>query len=460
MRKVESGTLDREDSGSRPMTVAFQTFGCKVNQYDTQAMRELFLAAGYAEVPFDSPADVYLINTCTVTGTGDKKSLNAIRRAHKQNPEGSIIVAGCLSQREPDNIAEMDGVGLVLGTQHRNEVVELLNRAQKEGKPVLAVSSKIERTFENTPIHTNEGHTRAVLKIQEGCNRFCTYCIIPTVRGPIRSRPADQIREEATVLAQNGFKEIVLTGIHLTSYGLDLGRGISLLDAIRALYTVKGIERIRLGSLEPVIITEAFVDALVDMPRVCRQFHLALQSGSNPILERMHRRYTKEDFLAACELLRSRFPDCAITTDVMCGFPGETEELFEETKETCIRAGFTRMHVFPYSEREGTPAATMDGCVPVRVRQARALELISLGDRLKNEAGQRMIGKKEKVLVETVQKEGLVGYTDSYFRCIIDEGLSMDREYSGQIVDVVITGLSGDTLRTREIQIDDKRNGG
>ena len=452
MTHVENETPERAVSVNRPMTVAFQTFGCKVNQYDTQAMRELFLAAGYTEVSFNSPADVYLINTCTVTGSGDKKSLNAIRRVQKQNPAGAIIVAGCLSQREPEKIAEMSGVRLVLGTQHRNEVVHLLEEAVREDRTILAVSQKIERTFENTPIHTNEGHTRAVLKIQEGCNRFCTYCIIPMVRGPIRSRPADQIREEAAVLAGNGFKEIVLTGIHLTSYGLDLGKGNTLLDAIRAVDSVEGIERIRLGSLEPVIITKDFVDELEQLPKVCRQFHLALQSGSNPILERMHRRYTKESFLAACDLLRSRFPDCAITTDVMCGFPGETEALFEETKETCARAGFTRMHVFPYSEREGTPAATMDGCVPVHVRQARALELIALGDTLKNEAGKRMIHKKEKVLVETVQKDGLVGYTDSYFRCIIDEGLSPDRDYTGQIVDVIITGLSGDTLRAREIQ--------
>ncbi|MBQ8094543.1 MAG: tRNA (N(6)-L-threonylcarbamoyladenosine(37)-C(2))-methylthiotransferase MtaB [Clostridia bacterium] len=427
-------------------TIAFQTFGCKVNQYDTQAMRERFLAEGYQEVPIDAPADVYLINTCTVTGTGDRKSLNAIRRCHKINPAADIIVTGCLSQREPEKIGEMDGVRLVLGTQNRSSVVSLLHQAIAGHETILSVSSKIERTFENLPVQANEGHTRAVLKIQEGCNRFCTYCIIPFVRGPIRSRPADQIREEAAVLAQNGYREIVLTGIHLTSYGLDLKDGTTLLDAIDAVSSANGIERIRLGSLEPVIITETFVSALKKYPKVCLQFHLALQSGSNPILERMHRRYTKESFLAACDLLRTCFPECAITTDVMCGFPGETEELFLETCETCRRAGFTRMHVFPYSEREGTPAAVMDGCVPVAERQARARRLIALGETLKNEASARMIGRNEKVLVETEQKGALVGYTDTYFRCIIDENISAGSDWTGKMAEVRITGVSSDTL--------------
>lgn len=450
---MEDQVLKGEQApGSRegkPTTIAFQTLGCKVNQYDTQAMRELFLAAGYHEVPFDSPADVYLINTCTVTGTGDRKSLNAIRRCMKQNEQAHIIVCGCLSQREPEMIADMPGVCLVLGTQHRGEVVSLLSRALDEKRNVLAVEQVISRSFENLPVHTNEGHTRAVLKIQEGCNRYCTYCIIPTVRGPIRSRPVPEIRSEAETLARNGYREIVLTGIHLTSYGLDLRDGTTLTDAIDAVSAAEGIERIRLGSLEPVIITDAFVDALERYPKVCRQFHLALQSGSNPILERMRRRYTKESFLEACALLRRRFPDCAITTDVMCGFPGETEALFEETCETCRKAGFTRMHVFPYSEREGTVAATMDGCVPVPVRQARARSLIALGEMLKKDAETRMIHKKEKVLVETVQKGALVGYTDTYFRCIITDNVPGQEDLTGQMVDVEITGTDGENLIAR-----------
>lgn len=397
-------------------TVAFHTLGCKVNQYDTQAMRERFELAGYQTVGFEAAADVYVVNTCTVTGTGDKKSMQTIRRCHRQNPEAAIVVTGCLAQRAADGLA-LPGVRLVLGTQRRAEVVELLEQALCQDCALIAVDTLRRAPFENLTVHANEGHTRATMKIQEGCDRFCSYCIIPSVRGPIRSRSLDGIRLEARSLADAGFAEVVLTGIHLTSYGKDMGGEITLTDAIRVVHEIDGIRRIRLGSLEPVIVTPAFVEELKGLPKVCHQFHLALQSGSDTVLMRMRRRYTSGEFLAACTMLREAFDDCALTTDVMTGFPGETEEEFAQTMETCARAGFARMHVFPYSEREGTRAAQMEGSVPRALREERARRLIALGRELERAALEARIGRTEEVLFEELDEEGRgVGYTGSYLR--------------------------------------------
>ena len=379
-------------------TVAFHTLGCKVNQYDTQAMRERFEEAGFRTVDFEDRADVYVVNTCTVTGTGDKKSMQTIRRCHRNNPDAAIVVTGCLAQRAADEL-KLPGVRLVLGTQRRGEVVQLLAQALEQDCALIAVETLRQAPFEHLTVHAHEGHTRATMKIQEGCDRWCTYCIIPSVRGPIRSRPLDEIRAEAQSLAAAGFKEVVLTGIHLTSYGREQHGAITLLDAIRAVHEVEGIERIRLGSLEPVIVTGAFVQGIAAMPKVCHQFHLALQSGSDTVLARMRRRYTSGEFLAACAMLRGAFEDCALTTDVMTGFPGETEEEFAQTVDTCQRAGFARMHVFPYSEREGTKAAAMAGSVPRHIREERARQLIAVGKELERAALEGRIGRTDEVLV-------------------------------------------------------------
>ena len=279
------------------------------------------------------------------------------------------------------------------------------------------------------------------MKIQEGCDRWCTYCIIPSVRGPIRSRPVDEIRAEAESLAQAGFKEVVLTGIHLTSYGRDMKDGTTLLDAIRAAHDVQGIERVRLGSLEPVVVTEEFVAGIARMPKVCHQFHLALQSGSDTVLARMRRRYTSGEFLTACAMLRRAFEDCALTTDVMTGFPGETQVEFDETKDTCTKAGFARMHVFPYSEREGTKAALMPDSVPRQIREERARELIALGRVLEKEALQARVGREEQVLVEEIDDEGFgVGYTGGYMRVRVKDGKP------GEVVRVQILGADDEEL--------------
>ena len=421
-------------------TVAFHTLGCKVNQYDTQAMRERFEEAGFRTVDFEDKADVYVVNTCTVTGTGDKKSMQTIRRCHRMNPDAAIVVTGCLAQRAADEL-KLPGVRLVLGTQRRGEVVQLLCQALEQDCALIAVETLRQAPFERLTVHAHEGHTRATMKIQEGCDRWCTYCIIPSVRGPIRSRPLDEIRAEAQSLAAAGFKEAVLTGIHLTSYGREQHGAITLLDAIRAVHEVEGIERIRLGSLEPVIVTEAFVQGIAEMPKVCHQFHLALQSGSDTVLARMRRRYTSGEFLAACALLRGAFEDCALTTDVMTGFPGETEEEFAQTVDTCQKAGFARMHVFPYSEREGTKAAAMEGSVPRPIREERARRLIAVGRELERAALEGRIGRTEDVLIEEIDAQGRgTGYTGGYMR------VHVKNAEPGEIVRVRIAGIENDEL--------------
>ena len=421
-------------------TVAFHTLGCKVNQYDTQAMRERFEEAGFRTVDFEDRADVYVVNTCTVTGTGDKKSMQTIRRCHRNNPDAAIVVTGCLAQRAADEL-KLPGVRLVLGTQRRGEVVQLLAQALEQDCALIAVETLRQAPFERLTVHAHEGHTRATMKIQEGCDRWCTYCIIPSVRGPIRSRPLDEIRAEAQSLAAAGFKEVVLTGIHLTSYGREQHGAITLLDAIRAVHEVEGIERIRLGSLEPVIVTGAFVQGIAAMPKVCHQFHLALQSGSDTVLARMRRRYTSGEFLAACAMLRGAFEDCALTTDVMTGFPGETEEEFAQTVDTCQMAGFARMHVFPYSEREGTKAAAMAGSVPRHIREERARQLIAVGKELERAALEGRIGKTDEVLIEEIDAQGRgTGYTGGYMR------VHVQGAQPGEIVRVWITGIENDEL--------------
>jgi len=417
-------------------TVAFHTLGCKVNQYDSEAMLELFEAAGYAPGKFNEKCDVYVINTCTVTGTGDKKSLQAVRRAQRLNPEASIIVCGCLAQRDGEKLLKETGATVVIGNARRNEVVSLLHQAQAENTQICAVTDVTRAQYEPLFITRHEGKTRAVLKIQEGCDRFCAYCIIPYVRGGIRSRAVEDVVREAACLAEGGYREVVLTGIHLTSYGRDLKNGHTLLTVIEALHEIKGIERIRLGSLEPVIANEEFACALRKLPKVCPQFHLALQSGCDSVLKRMRRRYDTTAYRESVEALRRYFPDCALTTDVLCGFPGETKEEHAQTVAFCREMGFARMHVFPYSEREGTLAANMPHPVPRHVREDRARELIALGNQMAEEYRESQLGTVRSVLFET-EKDGMsFGYTMEYMHCEAAGNLI------GRTVDVKMTGLS------------------
>jgi len=402
-------------------TIAVHTLGCKVNQYDTQAMLELFQAAGYAEVPLSAEADVYLINTCTVTGTGDRKSLQLARRLRREHPASRLILCGCMAQHQSEKLLET-GADLVLGTQRRLEVVSLLAQVISSGRPLCAVAPLGASTvFEPLCISGQSGHTRAVLKIQEGCDHCCTYCIIPSVRGPVRSRPPEDLRKEALRLRDAGFRELVLTGIHLSSYGKDLLPRLTLLDAVQTVSEIPGILRIRLGSLEPGIATEAFASQLSRLPGVCPQFHLALQSGSDTVLARMKRRYNTRQYLAGVENLRRYFPHAAFTTDILTGFPGETETEFQETARFIEKVGFSRIHVFPYSPRPDTPAAAMADQIPAALREARARQLIRLGKTVAEKDLLSRVGQETELLPEEKVKGCWEGYTPEYIRVRLPE---------------------------------------
>ena len=403
-------------------TIAAHTLGCKVNQYDTQAMLELFLQQGYQIVPFSAQADVYLINTCTVTGVGDKKSLQLIRRNRRERPDSLLIVCGCMAQQRGDELISY-GADLVIGTQRRHEVVNLLDEVEKAGKPICAVAAlNDDMPFERLSVTTQNEHTRASLKIQEGCNNHCTYCIIPSVRGSIRSRMPEDIREEVIRLSDAGYREIVLTGIHLSSYGLDLGRSVSLLDVVQMIQQIDGILRIRLGSLEPTIATPVFAAALRQADRICPQFHLALQSGSDSVLRRMKRRYNTDQFIQGIENLRKEFPHAAFTTDILTGFPGETEKELDETKQMILQVRFARIHVFPYSPRPNTEAALLPGQLSTDEKERRVRELITLGNFCAGQYLNSWLGKESVIIPEETVNGCWEGYTPEYIRVRLRPG--------------------------------------
>lgn len=401
--------------------IAAHTLGCKVNQYDTQAMLELFIREGYTVVPLDQPADVYLINTCTVTGTGDKKSLQLIRKIRREHPDSALIVCGCMAQQRGDELLST-GADLIIGTQCRSSVVTLLRQVRETGKPLSAVSPlQNNQPFECLSVSSLNDHTRAVLKIQEGCSNHCSYCIIPSVRGPVRSRPLEDIRGEVQRLRSAGFCEIVLTGIHLCSYGRDLDPALTLLDVIRMIQDTDGILRIRLGSLEPTVATPAFARELRSADKICPQFHLALQSGSDTVLARMRRRYNTDQYLRGVENLRREFPRAAFTTDILTGFPGETEEEFQATKQMIEKVGFARIHVFPYSARPDTPAAAMPGQLSSAEKETRARELIALGHRVARRYLETWVGLDSVMIPEEKIGSCWEGYTPEYIRVRLRE---------------------------------------
>jgi len=418
---------------------ALATLGCKVNQYDSQAMQELLQKDGFTIVDFHEPADVYLINTCTVTQTSDKKSRQLFSRAHAQNPDALIVAAGCYAQRTPQDVLAMAGVDLVIGNAQRQQITELIRRALEEKEPCNAVHDiQRERVFE--PLSAIHGEkTRAHLKIQEGCDRYCSYCIVPYVRGPVRSRPPQDVKTELIELARAGYREVVLTGIHLMSYGKDLGEGCNLLDAIRQGADVEGISRIRLGSLEPAMMNDAFVAGLAEQKKICRHFHLSLQSGSDSVLSRMNRRYSAAEFADAVRRLRAAMPGCAITTDIIAGFPGETEQEHQETLAFVKEISFARMHVFPFSSRAGTKAAAMPGQLPKAVKEERAHQIADLARQQEEQFVASIVGSVQTVVPEIRTDKGWEGYTDTYVRILLDT-----REELSGPVQVQITEAKGD----------------
>lgn len=414
-------------------TVAFCTLGCKVNQYETNAMIQNFIQAGYRIVEFEQKADIYVINTCTVTNMADKKSRQMLRKVKEVNPYSVLVAIGCYAQVAKEKLEEIPEIDLILGVNEKNRIVEYVEESiEKRQNSIVKVSevAKQEEFVEfGTVTYTEK--TRAVIKVQDGCNQFCSYCIIPYARGRIRSRRPEKVIEEITRIAEQGIKEVVLTGIHLASYGKDFDKNMIadisndfeyemnkkeflLIDLLEEIQTIEGIERIRLGSLEPTLITKEFIQRLVKLSKICDQFHLSLQSGCNETLQRMNRKYTTEEFQKGVEILREAFPQVHLTTDVIVGFPGETEEEFEQTYQFLKKIKFYKIHVFKYSPRNGTVAANMPNQIDGNIKEERSNQLIKLSEGNEEEYQKQYIGKKVEVLLEDREGEYIKGHTTNY----------------------------------------------
>lgn len=425
------------------MRVAVETLGCRVNTYDSEAMMELFERDGFEVVGFAEKADVYVINTCTVTNMGDKKSRQHIHRAKRQNPDAVVAVVGCYSQVNKDEVASIEGVDVVLGSRNKKEIVFYVNRAMAEKRQLVHVSENIMMgaRFEDLSIKGYEGKTRAFMKIQDGCNRFCSYCIIPYARGGVSSKDPKRVIEEVRLLAAQGFKEIILSGIHIASYGQDFKEGYGLIDLLEELDGIEGIERVRIGSIEPMFFKGEAMERILALGKLCPHFHLSLQSGSDATLKRMNRRYTSEEYLEVVMKLRDRIPGVSITTDVIVGFPQETDEEFRETMAFLEKVKLDKIHTFKYSERKGTPAARMSGKVDPKLKDERSSLVMRLSDELEKNHVSGIVGNVVKVLFEEGKDGVYYGYTPEYIR-VRTESL---KDLEGKICRVLITGSSGDT---------------
>ena len=421
---------------------ALHNLGCKVNAYETEAMQEMLEKAGYEIVPFKEGADIYIINTCTVTNIADRKSRQMLHRARKMNPDAIVVAAGCYVQAQAEKQEIDPCIDIVLGNNRKKDLITVLEEYQKNKAEdtCLEEVEDISHTREYEPLSlTRPGdHTRAYIKVQDGCNQFCTYCIIPYARGRVRSRTVEDVIQEVRSLAENGYREVVLTGIHLSSYGIDFDGERHLLELIRAVHEVDGISRIRLGSLEPGIVTEEFAEAIAALPKMCPHFHLSLQSGCDATLKRMNRRYTSGEYYEKCQILRKYFDHPALTTDVIVGFPGETEEEFRQSMEFVDKVDFYETHIFKYSKREGTKAAVMEGQVSEQVKARRSALMISLGEKKRKAYEESFVGKEVEVLVEepaviegrTVQ----TGHTKEYIKIALEQ----EEDLRNQIVKVRI----------------------
>lgn len=411
--------------------VALHNLGCKVNAYETEAMQELLEKNGYEIVPFKEGADIYVINTCTVTNMADRKSRQMLHRAKKMNPEAIVVAAGCYVQAKAESGEVDECIDIVIGNNKKKDLIEILEQYEQERLQEAIIDINHTKEYEEMHLSKTAEHTRAYIKVQDGCNQFCTYCIIPFARGRVRSRQKDDVIREVTELAANGYKEVVLTGIHLSSYGVDL-EGEDLLSLILAVNEVEGIQRIRLGSLEPRIITEEFAKTIAGLEKMCPHFHLSLQSGSNATLRRMNRRYTAEEYFEKCELLRKYFDNPALTTDVIVGFPGETEEEFAESKAFVDKVDFYETHIFKYSKRKGTKAAVMENQVPEQIKTLRSNELLKLDAEKKAKYEAYFVGKEVEVLVEeSVVMNGKsvqVGHTKEYVKIALDEDVNLQNQ--------------------------------
>ena len=434
--------------------VALHNLGCKVNAYEVEAMQQLLENAGYETVPFEEGADVYVINTCTVTNIADRKSRQMLHKAKKMNPDAIVVAAGCYAQADTEKLKEDNAVDLILGNNQKTQIVEVLEEYEKEhSKQVQVIEINHTKEYEELSIEQTAEHVRAYIKVQDGCNQFCTYCIIPFARGRVRSRKIADVLREVETLASKGYKEVVLTGIHLSSYGVDFSKEEreSLLSLIQAVSKVEGIQRIRLGSLEPRIITEEFLEGIVATGKVCPHFHLSLQSGCNKTLKNMNRRYRAQEYAEKCELIRKYYPAPALTTDVIVGFPMETEEDFEESYEFVKNIHFYETHIFKYSRRHGTKAAAMDGQLTEAVKTQRSEKLLELHDIRAKEYEEAMIGKTiELLLEEEIEEDGkmwYVGHSREYVRAVIEK---TEAHQVNDLVEAKVTGFVTDHLLRAE----------
>jgi threonylcarbamoyladenosine tRNA methylthiotransferase MtaB len=426
---------------------ALHNLGCKVNAYETEAMQHLLEEAGYEIVPFTQKADVYVINTCSVTNMADRKSRQMLHKAKKNNPDSIVVATGCYVQTSEKEVLNDLSVDIVIGNDRKHDLVRLLEEYSLDSvNDTVDDINDGKHDFEELFIDQTKEHTRAFIKVQDGCNQFCSYCIIPYARGRVRSRRFENVIAEVERLAANGFKEVVLTGIHLSSYGVDFEEATGLLELIQAVNAVKGIESIRLGSLEPKIVTEHFASELSKLDKICPHFHLSLQSGCDATLKRMNRKYTTKEYERGCELLRKYFVHPAITTDVIVGFPGETEEEFEQTKAYLEHIHFYEMHIFKYSKRKGTRAAVMPDQIDEQIKAVRSEKLIALGHDMSKEFRKFYIGKNEEVLFEEKavigDKEYFVGYTKEYVKV----AKKTDENLENQIVSGRISGMLTDEI--------------
>ncbi|WP_099203178.1 tRNA (N(6)-L-threonylcarbamoyladenosine(37)-C(2))-methylthiotransferase MtaB [Miniphocaeibacter massiliensis] len=424
--------------------VSFLTLGCKVNQYETEAMSELFVNKGYEVLENNEYCDIYVINTCTVTNLSDRKSRQFISKSKKINPNAIIAVVGCYSQVSPEEIEKIEGVNVILGTKNRTDIVQYCEEARISNKIINRVENiKKNKSFEDLVISKQEHMTRAYIKIQEGCSQFCSYCIIPYARGPIRSRNIDNIYSEALRLGENGFKEIILTGIHAASYGLDFKDGSALIDVIEKVASISGVNRIRLSSLEPRIVTEDFLNRAKSTGKFCDHFHLSLQSGSDKILKLMNRRYNTKEYLEKVELIRKYFPNAGITTDIIVGFPNENEIDFIDTLNFVEKVAFSKVHVFKYSPRKGTVAASMDNQVDGNTKKERSSILIEKSLQLTNGFLNKFIGTGVDVLFEEKSNNNILsGYSTNYIRV----NAKYNKNYINKIKKVKITDIQNDEV--------------
>ena len=427
------------NNNERKKIISILTLGCKVNTYETEAVEELLKNSGYNIGRFEEYADVYIVNTCTVTAMSDKKSRQMIRRTRKLNPSAVVVVMGCYSQKAPHEILEIEEVNLVLGTSNRKAILGEIENITSQDKRIIVEDIMKIRDFEELEISEVRDRARALVKIQDGCDRFCSYCIIPFTRGPVRSRKLENIKEEVIRIVKNGYKEVVLTGIHVASYGKDSG-DISLIDVIESIAEIDGLERIRTSSVEPLIITEEFVQRLSRVDKFCPHFHLSLQSGSDSVLSRMNRRYTSQEYREAVNTIRRTFPYAAITTDVIVGFPEETDQEFEQTYEFLKELRLYETHIFKYSPRNGTKAAEMPDQVDPAVKNSRSECLIKLNEKNKKEFENLHIGQIVDILIETHENGYATGHTKNYIKV----GIKTLENLSNQIIKSRITDISED----------------